>query len=57
MAGKAKGLGLLAVGLVAGGVAAALVTPRDGRGMRKAIRKEIRHQRHSAARFARNVAD
>jgi len=52
----AKGLGLFAVGLAAGATTAALVTPKTGRAMRKSVRKEIRHGRNSAARFARGLA-
>lgn len=51
-----KGFALFTVGAAAGGAAAAMLTPKTGRALRKAVRKEVRHQRNSATRFARNVA-
>lgn len=52
----AKGIGLFAIGLAAGAATVALVTPKNGRAMRRALRKEARHGRDSAFRLARNVA-
>ena len=52
----AKAFGLFAAGLVAGGVTAALVTPKNGKAMRKAVKKEVQHRTDSASRLARNVA-
>ena len=51
-----KRLGLFATGALVGGAVAVLATPKDGRAMRKAIRKEVKHQSESAARLARSVA-
>ena len=52
----AKGLGFFAAGVVAGGVAAALTTPKNGRAMRKAVKKDFQHRKDAAARLARDVA-
>ena len=52
----ARGFGFFAAGVAAGGVAAALLTPKNGRAMRKAVKKEVEHRKKSAARLAHNVA-
>jgi gas vesicle protein len=52
----AKGMGVFAAGVAAGGAMALLVTPKTGRAMRKSIARELRHGRNSATCFARNVA-
>lgn len=52
----AKGLGWLAAGAAIGGAVAILVTPRSGRAMRRALRKEARYSRESVAHLAGSVA-
>lgn len=56
MARFVKTIGLFTIGAAAGAAAAALMTPKSGRAMRKQVQKELRYRRNSAARFARDLA-